>query len=292
MYHRVAYLSLALVLSASHASPILTQRTVSIPASLFDDFVLYTKYSSAAYQLVCPSPLGKTLIRSFETGPTPGFIALDTTREEIIVSFRGTFSLADAVTDAKVLLAPFVSPGVIELSNVTVHRGFLDAFNNVAEDVLAAVRTELEKFPAYKVVVTGHSLGGAIAALAAPSLKTALPKANVKLFTFGQPRVGNRQYAQYVEDLIGVDNIFRAVHTLDGVPTMVPRLWGYEHFATEYWQFRDPLPFTPTPPCTTVTKCVGGEDPACSDSIPSTGINPFHLVYFGQVMAVNPQLCS
>jgi hypothetical protein len=70
---------------------------------------------------------------------------------------------------------------------------------------------------------------------------------------------------------------------------------------TEYWQFKDPGLFTS--PATTVTKCIGEEDPACSDSIcasefrsilkaelccslhddvVSTGINPAHLFYFGQ----------
>ncbi|KAJ7214486.1 alpha/beta-hydrolase [Mycena pura] len=283
----LAGLSFAFVLSTSHASPILSPR--SVPSSLYEEFVLYTKYSSAAYQLVCPRPLGKTLIQSFEVGRTQGFIARDADREEIVVSFRGTFSLKDAVTDAKVFLKPFVSPG-IELNNVNVHHGFLDAYNNVAYDVLGTVRAELQKFPTYRVVVTGHSLGGAIASLAAPSLKNALPNADIRLFTFGQPRVGNDKYARYVEDLIGVENIFRAVHTFDGVPTMVPLVWGYEHFATEYWQFRDPPPFTS--PHATVIRCDGGEDPSCSDSIPSTGINAFHTFYFGQVMAANPFLCA
>ncbi|KAJ7107014.1 Alpha/Beta hydrolase protein [Mycena epipterygia] len=278
-------LLLGLLFRLSSASPILAIRSIS--SSLYDDLVLYTKYSSAAYQLVCFSPLGNTRVQSFSAGSTQGFIARDDTRHEIVVSFRGSSSLADAITDINLFRVPFVSLGITKA--FTVHAGFLAAYNNVAQDVLATVTAQHAKLPTYTVVVTGHSLGGAIAALAAPALKVALPTTSVKLYTFGQPRTGDANFAAYVETTLGVDNIFRAVHTFDGVPTMVPRVLGYEHHATQYWQFKDPGLFTAED--TTVTKCAGEEDPACSDSILSTGINAAHLFYFGEVMAVNPLLC-
>ncbi|KAJ7872974.1 alpha/beta-hydrolase [Mycena leptocephala] len=271
--------------STSLASPVLTSRAIS--PSLYDDLVRFTKYSSAAYQLLCPRPLGNTLVHSFSIGSTRGFIARDDSRKEIVVSFRGSFSLADVATDVDVFLVPFISLGITQSFNV--HSGFLAAYNDVADVVLTTVKAQLTNFPKYAVVVTGHSLGGSLAALGASSLKTALPRAALKLYTFGQPRTGDAQFAAFVESTIGVENIFRAVHTFDGVPTMIPRALGYEHHATEYWQFQDPGLFTSPP--TTVTECIGPEDKACSDSIFSTGINPAHLFYFGQVMAVNPLLC-
>ncbi|KAF7335123.1 Alpha/beta-hydrolase [Mycena venus] len=273
------------LLSTSFASPILTSRAIS--SSLYDDLVLYTKYSSAAYQLLCPSPLGNTLVGSFSVGDTQGFIARDDDRKEIVVSFRGSFSLADAATDVNIFLVPFTSPGIAKSFNV--HSGFLAAYNDVADIVLTTVKAQVANFPKYSVVVTGHSLGGALAALGAVSVKTALPSAALKLYTFGQPRTGDAQWAAFAESTIGASNIFRAVHTFDGVPTIIPRILGYEHHSTEYWQFEDPGLFTSE--STTVTKCVGEEDPSCSDSILSTGINPAHVFYFGQVMAVNPLLC-
>ncbi|KAJ7889538.1 hypothetical protein B0H14DRAFT_1161435 [Mycena olivaceomarginata] len=65
------------------------------------------------------------------------------------------------------------------------------------------------------------------------------------------------------------------------------------NFATEYWQFRDPLPgpFALVAPHETATKCEGNEDKKCSMQFPSAGINPCHTFYFGQVIAVNPLLC-
>ncbi|KAF7335115.1 Alpha/beta-hydrolase [Mycena venus] len=292
------------LLSTSFASPVLTSHAIS--SSLYDDLVLYTKYSSAVYQWNCPSPLGNTLVRSFSVGDTQGFIARDDDRKEIVVSFRGTSSLGNALTDVNIALVPFTSPGIAKSFNV--HSGFLAAYNDVADIVLTTVEAQVAKFPKYSVVVTGHSLGGALAALGAVSVKTALPSAALKLYTFGQPRTGDAQWAAFAESTIGVNNIFRAVHTFgkqfhemmiyiglldvfptDGVPTMTPRILGYKHHSTEYWQFEDPVLFTSGP--TTVKKCAGKEDPSCSDSILSTGINAAHLFYFGQAMALNPSLC-
>ncbi|KAK7055982.1 Alpha/beta-hydrolase [Favolaschia claudopus] len=285
-----AFASISLVLlgllSSTFASPVaVTERDVS--SSVYDDLVRYTKYSSASYQLLCVSPLGNTLVQSFSVGNTQGFIARDDTRKEIVVSFRGSFSLADAATDVNLFLVPFTSPGIAQSFNV--HAGFLAAYNDVANVVLSTVKSQASKFPSYSVVVTGHSLGGALAALGAVSIKTALPQVSMKLYTFGQPRTGDKQWAAFVEKTVGVNNIFRAVHTFDGVPTLIPQFLGYQHHSTEYWQFSDPGLLTD--PATTVKKCSGEEDSSCSDSILSTGINAAHVFYFGQVMAVNPLLC-
>jgi len=38
-----------------------------IEQQVYDDLVLYTKYSSAAYQKLCPQPLGNTLIAQVRT---------------------------------------------------------------------------------------------------------------------------------------------------------------------------------------------------------------------------------
>ncbi|KAJ6571303.1 Alpha/Beta hydrolase protein, partial [Mycena capillaripes] len=178
-----------------------------ISSSLYDDFVRYTKYSSAAYQWRCPSPLGNKLVHFF-SGSTHGFIARDEEREEIVVSFRGTLNAKDVITDIRFFKVLFDSPIITE--PVYVHKGFLIAYKDVFDEVLATVKTQLEQFPTYSIVVTaGHSLGGAIASLVAAPLKSALPNVTLKLYTFGQPRAGNTEFARYVEKTLGLHNIFR-----------------------------------------------------------------------------------
>ncbi|KAH7708821.1 Protein F25A2.1, partial [Aphelenchoides avenae] len=84
--------------------------------------------------------------------------------------------------------------------------------------------------------VTGHSLGGALASLAAGSLaqQGIYPSANIRLYTFGQPRTGNVAYAQAIEHL--VPEAYRVVHSHDIVPHVPPQGFeGYRHHKTEVW---------------------------------------------------------
>jgi predicted lipase len=50
-------------------------------------------------------------------------------------------------------------------------------------------------------MITGHSLGGAIAALAALDivLSGVARKENLELYTFGEPRVGNTDFANAMD---------------------------------------------------------------------------------------------
>lgn len=115
--------------------------------------------------------------------------------------------------DAQIIQVPLKSTGLVNVGDSYVHIGFLYAYNVVASSVLRTVKAQKAAYPSYTIIVTGHSLGAAVAALAAVSIKSALPSSNLKLYTFGQPRTGNAAFATYVENLIGINNIFRAVHT-------------------------------------------------------------------------------
>jgi len=259
----------------------------SVSMHTYDELERFAKYASAVYQFLCPRPLGNTLVRSFSNVITHahGFVARDDRRREIVVAFRGSHELAHMVTDGNLVLIPLVSHGIEKNNTAFVHAGFLISYNSVRAVVVRVVRDQLLAFPNHTVVISGHSMGGALASIAALSVKSNLPSAAVLLFTYGQPRTGDAAYADLVEDIVGRDKIFRAVHTWDGVPTMVPETLGYHHHAREYWQFEEPANVS------TIRRCEGQEDPECSHSIPSTGINPPHIVDFGQVMTMDASLC-
>ncbi|KAG2127523.1 Alpha/Beta hydrolase protein [Suillus clintonianus] len=258
-----------------------------IPEEVYNELVRYTKFASGAYQVLCPRPMGNTLVTQFTDviTATQGFVARDDTRNELVVSFRGSREIASAMIDTSLVLSPLRGPGLPKNTDAHVHTGFLYAFRSVGERVLNVLREQFEKYPEYEVAVSGHSLGGAIACIAALSIRNSFPDAALRLFTFGQPRTGDHSFAELVESVIGMDNIFRAVHSFDGVPTMIPTRLGYKHHATEYWQFTEP----PAP--RHVRRCVGSEDPEGSASIPSTGINLPHMVYFEQLIASDPTVC-
>jgi hypothetical protein len=112
-----------------------------------------------------------------------------------------------------------------------VHTGFYASWGEVSKEVLAGVRAAKAANPTYKVVVTGHSLGGAVATLAAAYIRKAGFAAD--LYTFGSPRVGNILFARYITQQTGSE--YRITHTDDPVPRLPPIILNYAHVSAEYW---------------------------------------------------------
>jgi len=103
----------------------------------------------------------------------------------LLIKCRLTVAQNSSAIDIMLLLVPVHSTGLTDVGDAKVHLGFLDAYNAVALDVLRIVQDQLVVHPSYMIIVTGHSLGGAVAALGAISIKSALPSVPLKLFTFG-----------------------------------------------------------------------------------------------------------
>ncbi|VDB94394.1 unnamed protein product [Peniophora sp. CBMAI 1063] len=132
-------------------------------------------------------------------------------------------------TDPNMLLIPLdsVGPPMKGSGDARVHAGFGVAFGSVSDLVLNTMVEQLRQYPSYSVVLTGHSMGGALAAIGGTLLKVNATETAIRVFTFVQPRTGNTNFVDLLDELIGSDNIFRAVHTWDGVPTIKPL--GYRH---------------------------------------------------------------
>ncbi|KAF7965376.1 hypothetical protein HWV62_44099 [Athelia sp. TMB] len=263
MLFRAAFIPVALSALGVVASPLQATKRSGISTTLYNDLVWYFQYASSAYSASCPHPNGNTLIEEFtdSTTYTQGFIARDDTRKEIIVALRGSSSVGDFITDAELLLEDYSSPGVTPPSGVSAHSGFLDAWNSVAAGVISSVKAQVAAHPSYAIVTSGHSLGGSLSSLAAVSMKYNFPNNAVRMYTYGQPRTGNDAYAYWVNDQFGAQ-AFRSTHTYDGQVSCI-----------EYWQNPDPATAANTVEC-----AADGEDPNCSASIPSLGIDLEHTV--------------
>ena len=124
-----------------------------------------------------------TLITTFNQDDTQGFIVKTDTFA--VLCFRGTEakSKKDIKTDLKFRLKKAPSGAA--------HRGFLAAYNTVKPTITKTLETL--DFPLY---ITGHSLGGALATLAAADLP--YPKI-AACYTYGSPRVGNRRFEQAIK---------------------------------------------------------------------------------------------
>ncbi len=151
---------------------------------------------------------------------TQGFVATDSSK--IYIAFRGTESIIDFFTDILIVKVPF-PPTRRWFFKPKAHFGFVNSYNGIKNQLLDLVSTLLLDRP-YEVYVTGHSLGGALATLAALDIRERF-RPHVCVYTFGSPKVGNRWFAMKFNR--SVKNSFRVVHDDDLVVWLPPM--GFYH---------------------------------------------------------------
>jgi len=246
----------------------LTTATTQVTSSTYNNLVRFANFSSAAY-LSCTSVLTATVeVQISEPSTdTQGYIALDPINKQIIVVFRGSTTLTDWLFDATIFLVSYSSPipgascGNI-LTPCLAHLGFWSAWSSVAEQILDEVTDLHEANPNYGIVVTGHSLGGALTPFAALAIKGLNLGVSLQLYSYGEPRVGNPVFAAFVDAQIVTNKIFRGTHVKDVIPLLIPEGLlgiGYQHHSTEYYIDEDPS-------CVDyVDQCSGDEDSNCSN---------------------------
>lgn len=131
-------------------------------------------------------------------------------KSQIYVVYRGSTSIIDWLNNLDAILTTYSS-----CSKCEVHKGFYGAEQAVIGSVISNVQKLIKQFPSYEVVVSGHSLGAALATLTALDLLSA-GILNVRLFHFGSPRVGNTAFANYASSKLIDHN--RNTHYKDIVP--------------------------------------------------------------------------
>ena len=161
---------------------------------------------------------------------TTGLVISDHTYEQIVITFRGTISNADWDTDLD-----FVQDDASDIcKGCEVHGGFLGSWRGVRSIVLETWSGLQKQYAGYNTIVTGHSLGGAIANLCAAELtKNSTSKGSISLYTYGSPRVGNPTFANFITSTLESNN-YRVTHLNDPVPRLPGRFFEFAHPGPEY----------------------------------------------------------
>ncbi|OIW30011.1 lipase [Coniochaeta ligniaria NRRL 30616] len=201
-----------------------------------------------------------------------GLIAVDPTTKQIVVTFRGSKSVRNWISN---IVFAFSDCSLV--SGCQVHTGFSAAWGEVSSAVTSGVAAAKKANPGYAVVATGHSLGGAVATLAAAYLRAS--GTAVDLYTYGSPRVGNDAFAGYVSAQSGLE--VRVTHLDDPVPRLPPLLFGYRHTSPEYW-LSDGSATTTAYGVSDVKVCAGSANTDCNAG--TGGLDIFaHLYYLGPI---------
>jgi hypothetical protein len=176
-------------------------------------------YADETYVRQQFSRAGLKHIKFFGKLSTQCFIASN--GQFAIVAFRGSEGwklnerfdpwqvVADWTTDFDIRLSEWVRGG-------RVHRGFRDALEEVWADIFPYMKKLADQ--GCKIWLTGHSLGAALATLAADRFQDVQG-----LYTFGSPRVGDREFQ--------VNFRLRAYRMVNGddIVTRVPPAGIYRH---------------------------------------------------------------
>lgn len=104
-----------------------------------------------------------------------------------------------------------------------IHKGFLRAYRKVSEKILTHISPEDD------IVITGHSLGGALTHICALDISN-FKDHKIRCYTFGCPKIGNIDFKILCELNFRCLNV---IHVSDPIPTCPPQIFGYSSLGHE-----------------------------------------------------------
>lgn len=111
-------------------------------------------------------PLQHVAAFSNAVGDLQGFTGYSSSLNGIVLSFRGSSNIQNWIINLSTTMVTYS-----KCANCKVHNGFLTAWGLAKSLVNQQIQSLRSLYRGAAIYVTGHSLGGALATLAAPDLK-------------------------------------------------------------------------------------------------------------------------
>lgn len=157
--------------------------------------------------------------------------------DNLMVIFRGTESYRDILSDLNASRSKFTIPNLNHSDYPYVHSGFLRQFNSIMNKLNSIINTYITNkgyFNKKHITFSGHSLGGALATLAALYYHYKYKYYNiyVNCVSFGSPRVGGSLFCRLFNN--SIHKSYRFVNKND-IVTMIPTRWRFKHVDGLKW---------------------------------------------------------
>ncbi|KAJ9049993.1 hypothetical protein DSO57_1018721 [Entomophthora muscae] len=189
--------------------------------------------------------------------------------KEIVTAFRGAYGVFQFLFASSQEKVGY--PGV---PSATVTKSGWVAAMAIRDSVVTSLRELKSRYPGYRLILTGHSLGGVLATLMAPIVSQELSCApeTIRVITYNQLRVGNMVFADHYNSL--AFNFTRVINKQDPAGDHPEFDLGWAHVQREVYvdtdnNFRQ---------CSTHAI----EDPACAFRKGSV-FSPRHHSFVGKV---------
>ena len=218
------------------------------------DMKIYARYSNVAYcdpqgirtfkceQCEALSTLRGTTVKAVISPTLDEQAAIFEEADKIVVAFRGSATWPNTLTN--ICFAPSIYASfLLNTTEAQAHNGFLEYYFRLRPQLIRFLSST--EVSSKHIVFTGHSLGGAIATIAAADAQANLQLRSVSLFTYGEPRVGNDAFVHFLR-ASRLEKSFRVVNEKDPVPQipfrddqyeifdpLSPPLFGYVHRSGE-----------------------------------------------------------
>jgi len=155
---------------------------------------------------------------------------------KINIAFRGTFNKNNLMLNFNAKQQKYFN------NSIKIHAGYLNIYLNFKEKLLIIINNIIKNNDIKLFIITGHSLGGCIGTICAIDLFDYYNKHNYnfRCYTFGSPKIGNKNFANYYNSKIKYS--YRFVNKND-IFCFFPPIFIYSHIGHTIYLNNDEFNF-------------------------------------------------